>query len=54
MILDSREENRIKRGIDNTFHFYDRYDYPTIDTIELEIDQVTDCIAGIGKELDIQ
>lgn len=44
---DGRDENRIKRGIDNTFHFYDRYDYPTIDTTELEIDQVADCIAEI-------
>lgn len=34
MIEDGREENRIQRGIDNTFHFYDRYDYPTIDTID--------------------
>lgn len=47
MIEDGREENRIKRGIDNTFHFYDRYDYPTIDTTELEIDQVADRIAEI-------
>lgn len=45
MIEDGRDKNRIQRGIDNTFHFYDRYDYPTIDTTELEIDQVVDCIA---------
>ncbi len=52
MISDGREENCIKKGIDNTFHFYERYDYPTIDTTEPEIDQVADCIAeieGIGK-----
>ncbi len=48
MITDGREENRIKRGIENTFHFYERYDYPTIDTTELEIDQVADRIAGIA------
>lgn len=47
MKLDGREENRIKRGIDNTFYFYDRYDYPTIDTTQLEIDQVADCIAEL-------
>lgn len=47
MKLDGREENRIKRGIDNTFHFYDRYDYLTIDTTELEIEQVADRIAEI-------
>lgn len=57
MKLDGREENRIQRGIDNTFHFYDRYDYPTIDTTELEIDQMAGCIAelvGIGRELAIE
>lgn len=48
MIADGREENRIKRGIDNTFHFYDRYDYPSIETTALEIDQVADCIAEIA------
>ena len=48
MIEDGREENRIQRGIDNTFHFYDRYDYPTIDTTELEIDQVAELIAEIA------
>lgn len=54
MISDGRDKNRIKRGIDNTFHFYDRYDYPTIDTTELEIDQVADRIAevvGIDRDL---
>ncbi len=47
MISDGREENRIKRGINNTFHFYERYVYPTIDTTDLKIDQVEDRIAGI-------
>ncbi len=57
MISDGIEENRIKRGINHTFHFYERYDYPTIDTTEPEIDQVADHIAGmvgIGKKLDIE
>jgi len=35
------------QGIDNALYFYDRYDYPTIDTTDLEIDQVADCIAEI-------
>ncbi len=47
IILDGREENRIKRGINNTFHFYEKYDYPIIDTTDLKIDQVADRIAGI-------
>lgn len=55
MISDGREENRIKRGIDNTFNFYDRYDYPTIDTTALEIEQVANRIAevvGVDKDLE--
>jgi len=28
-------------------NFYERYGYPIIDTTELEIDQVADCIARI-------
>ena len=48
LISEGREENRIKRAIDNTFYFYDRYDYPTIDTTELEIDQVADRIAEVA------
>ena len=48
MRLDGREESRIKRGIENTFYFYDGYEYPVIDTTELEIEQVTDRIAEIA------
>ncbi len=32
---DRREEERIWRGIKNTFHFYDDYQYPVIDTTNL-------------------
>lgn len=56
MLSDGRDKNRIQRGIDNTFHIYDRYNYPTIDTTALEIDQVADRIAeiaGIGRGLEI-
>lgn len=55
--MDGTEENCIKREIETMFHFYDRYDYPTVDTTELEIDQVAGCIAelvGIGRELAIE
>ena len=48
MRLDGREDSRIQRGIDNTFCFYDGYDYPVVDTTELEIEQVVDCIAEIA------
>lgn len=47
MELDGREENRIKRGMDNTFHFYDEYDDPIIDTTELKLGQVADSIAKL-------
>lgn len=45
MIEDGRDENRIQTDVDNTFRFYDKYDYPVIDTTDLEIGQVADCIA---------
>ncbi len=32
---DCRDEERIQRGMKNTFEFYDNYDYPVIDTTEL-------------------
>lgn len=48
MECDGREENRIKRGIENTFHFYDSYDDPVIDTTELEVEQVVDRIARLA------
>lgn len=47
MISDGRDKNRIKRGIDNTFHFYDNYNYPVVDTTELEIQQVAERIAEL-------
>lgn len=48
MKADGREENRIKRGIENTFHFYDTYDAPVIDTTELNLEQVADCVARLA------
>jgi len=37
---DNRNEERVQRGMKNTFGFYDNYDYPVIDTTELEPRQV--------------
>ncbi len=37
---DNRDEERIKRGIANTFHFYDEYEYPSIDTTDMTPEQV--------------
>lgn len=47
---DGRDEERIKRGIANTFSFYDAYAYPVIDTTVLTPNQVAEQIiktAGI-------
>lgn len=48
MECDGRDENRINRAIENTFHFYDSYDDPVIDTTELEVEQVVDRIAELA------
>lgn len=45
---DNRDEERIIRGIENTFSFYDEYDYPSIDTTELTPDQVVEKIFEIA------
>ena len=48
--IDNRDETRIKRGIDNTFSFYDIYDYPCIDTTNLIPEQVVAEINKLVKE----
>ena len=48
---DGRDEARIRRGMENTFHFYDGYDIPRIDTTHLQPEQVARRIAAyIGEE----
>lgn len=44
---DGRDEKRIAYGVENTFSFYDEYDYPIIDTTELTLDQVVEKIFEI-------
>ena len=41
---DKRDIVRIKRGIKNTFHFYDNYPYTKIDTTKESVEQVVDKI----------
>lgn len=43
-VHDRREEERIRRGIENTFHFYDAYETecPVIDTTELTPEQAAE------------
>lgn len=49
---DNRDSERIKRGIQNTFSFYDMYKYPCIDTSKLSPEQVADEILAITKMPD--
>lgn len=46
---DMRDEERIKRGMKNTFHFYDEYDYPKIDTTTLTVEQAAEKIIALFK-----
>lgn len=48
MIADGRDEARIARGMENTFDFYDKYNYPVIETTGLEVTQVAEKIAEIA------
>ncbi len=48
MRLDGREGERIKRGVENTFRFYDQFDYPAIDTTKMAIEEVAGRIAEIA------
>lgn len=48
MRMDGRDEERIAGAVKNTFDFYDSYDYPVIDTTELNVDQVAEKIAEIA------
>lgn len=43
-IKDSRDDERIARGMRNTFKFYDAYSYPCIDTTNLLPDEVAEKI----------
>ena len=49
-IEDGRDMPRIKRGIEMTFSFYDKYNYPCIDTTEMEPSKVANLI--IAKEIE--
>lgn len=47
---DMRDSKRIKRGVENTFHFYDEYDYPKIDTTDLTAEQTAEKIIVLLAE----
>lgn len=46
-LSDGRDEERIRRGIKNTFYFYDDFEYPVIDSTELTPEQVAQKILEI-------
>ncbi len=46
-VRNGRDKERIARGIENTFSFYDGYDYPCIDTTELTPEQVVEKVFEI-------
>lgn len=39
---DNRDEERIERGIKNTFSFYDEFEYPSIDTTNMTVLEVAE------------
>lgn len=48
-LKDGREKERIERGIKNTFSFYNDFDYPSIETTNLNPEEVVEEIAKIIK-----
>ena len=52
-VNDGRDKERIKRGIEMTFSFYDEYDYPVINTTDMTPSQVIDKIKDI-MNLDME
>ena len=41
---DGRDRIRIERGMENTFSFYDMYDYPRIDSTDMSVNEVAERI----------
>ncbi len=43
-LADNRDPERVERGMQNTFHFYETFPYPVIDTTKLSPKEVCQCI----------
>ena len=43
-LVDNRDEERIERGMKNTFSFYDEFTYPCIDTTNMTVLEVAEYI----------
>lgn len=41
-LADHRDEERIERGIKNTFLFYDKFEYPCVDTTSMNVLEVAE------------
>lgn len=48
-IADNRDAERVERGIKNTFSFYDKYDYPCIDTTDMTIMEAVERVCEVTK-----
>ncbi len=46
-LADGRDAERIKRGIENTFDFYNGFEYPYIDTTSMTPSEVAKTIKGL-------
>ena len=46
-MADDRDYERIKRGMEKTFNFYDELDYPYIDTTNMTPDEVAENIISL-------
>lgn len=53
-IEDGRDNERVKRGMEHTYHFYDDYDYPVIDTTELMPKEVAEKIIEMIQSESMQ
>lgn len=47
---DMRDKERVQRGIENTFHFYDEYDCPKIDTTDINAQQAAERVISLLGE----
>lgn len=52
-LVDNRDEERIERGIKNTFSFYDEFEYPCIDTTNMTVLEVVEYIWSFVKAYSI-
>lgn len=48
-IADNRDAERVERGIRNTFSFYDKYDYPCIDTTGMTVMEAVERVCEVTK-----